>query len=642
MRTLTLLALLSLFASADNKPLALHPDNPHYFLFRDKPAILVGSTEHYGAVMNLDFDYLPYLEELAKNHLNQTRTFSGTYREVPGSFGITDNTLSPTHYIGPWPLADNQKYNLTQYNEKYFARLKDFLTQASRQGVVVEYVLFCTLYNDALWDINPMNPKNHSSNIGSVPRREVFTLKHPELLALQDAFVKKAVTELNSFDNVYFEICNEPYFEGVSDEWQAHIAQTILETEKNLPNHHLIAQNIANDKKKIDKSTPGVSIFNFHYATPPETVEMNYALNLPIADDETGFKGKDDIFYRTEGWDFFIAGGAAYNNLDYSFTAKHPAGTLKDFKSPGGGSPELRQSLGAIKTLFDHIDFIHMKPMNQIIKSGSATANIAPPDKAGPARALPITVRVLGKEGQAYILYIRGGRKIDPMLILPKGQYWTTWVDTQTGNFKTITTFGHEGGEKAFESPLYNQDIALLIFNSRTTPVPAQPAGAARDPNINGVQPFGRNAFRVKSGDVVLFVNYSAANKLELHPQYVGQAAQAKPEIVLRLMILSDQAWRDRLHVTADQLVKLRAIPPAKRLEFDPDDTQRLTQLCQAYHDGDEASKPQAEKKLVDDLGEIGKKTRQLEDPRVQMIRAALTPEQIKLYQDATASTPPK
>lgn len=467
MRTLTLLALLPLFASAQpTKPLALHPENPHYFLFRDKPAILVGSTEHYGAVMNLDFDYLPYLEELAKNHLNQTRTFSGTYREVPGSFGITDNTLSPTHYTGPWPTDDNKKYDLTKYNEQYFARLKDFVTQAGKQGVVVEYVLFCTLYNDALWDINPMNPKNHSSNIGNVPRREVFTLKHPELLAIQDAFVKKAVTELNSFDNVYFEICNEPYFEGVSDEWQAHIAQTIIDTEKTLPNHHLIAQNIANDKKKIERPTPGVSIFNFHYATPPETVEMNYALNLPIADDETGFKGKDDIFYRTEGWDFFIAGGAAYNNLDYSFTAKHPAGTLKDFKSPGGGSAELRQSLGAIKTLFDTIDFIHMKPMNNIIKSGHATAPITPSVKSGPAHTQPLTLRALGKEGKTYLLYLRGGTQTELTLDLPAGTYSPAWINAKTGSTKLEKQFDHPGGERTFTSPPYTEDIALLISDT--------------------------------------------------------------------------------------------------------------------------------------------------------------------------------
>jgi hypothetical protein len=291
----------------------------------------------------------------------------------------------------------------------------------------------------------------------------VFTLKHPELLTLQDAFVRKAVTELNSFDNVYFEICNEPYFEGVAEDWQAHIAQTIIETEKNLPNRHLIAQNIANDKKKIDKPTPGVSIFNFHYATPPETVEMNYGLNLPIADDETGFKGKDDVFYRTEGWDFFVAGGAAYNNLDYSFTAKHPDGSLKDFKSPGGGGAELRRSLGAIKLLFDQIDFIHMKPMNRIITSGHGNLPISRANKTGPAHSQSLTVRALGNEGKRYLLYIRGGTQAQLFLDLPKGAYESKWIDTKTGHWEGAKQFQHRGGVRMFDSPAYSEDIALLI-----------------------------------------------------------------------------------------------------------------------------------------------------------------------------------
>jgi hypothetical protein len=34
-------------------PIALHPQNPHYFLFRSKPTILITSGEHYGALLNL-------------------------------------------------------------------------------------------------------------------------------------------------------------------------------------------------------------------------------------------------------------------------------------------------------------------------------------------------------------------------------------------------------------------------------------------------------------------------------------------------------------------------------------------------------------------------------------------------------------
>jgi len=56
-----------------------------------------------------------------------------------------------------------------------------------------------------------------------------------------------------------------------------------------------------------------------------------------IADDETGFRGKDDLPYRTEAWDFLLAGGAAYSNLDYSFSCAHPRGTAKVTTSPGGG-----------------------------------------------------------------------------------------------------------------------------------------------------------------------------------------------------------------------------------------------------------------------------------------------------------------
>ena len=70
-------------AAANDKGLRLHPDNPHYFLFRGKPAVLITSAEHYGAVLNLDFDYVKYLDTLAKDDLNLTRTFAGAYCELP-------------------------------------------------------------------------------------------------------------------------------------------------------------------------------------------------------------------------------------------------------------------------------------------------------------------------------------------------------------------------------------------------------------------------------------------------------------------------------------------------------------------------------------------------------------------------------
>jgi len=73
------------------EPIRLYPENPHYFLWREKPAVLISAGEHYGAVLNLDFEYSRYLDELKTHRFNVTRTFAGTYREVPGSFNSTDN-----------------------------------------------------------------------------------------------------------------------------------------------------------------------------------------------------------------------------------------------------------------------------------------------------------------------------------------------------------------------------------------------------------------------------------------------------------------------------------------------------------------------------------------------------------------------
>src|SRR5438874_13538260 len=89
---------------APPRPIAVHPRNPRYFEFRGKPTVLISSGEHYGAVLNLDFDYVTYLETLSDDRLNLTRTFSGTYVEQPGNFSIAENTLAPLpgRFICPW------------------------------------------------------------------------------------------------------------------------------------------------------------------------------------------------------------------------------------------------------------------------------------------------------------------------------------------------------------------------------------------------------------------------------------------------------------------------------------------------------------------------------------------------------------
>ena len=461
---LELLALLSMQYGAvkASQPISLHPQNPHYFLFRGKPTVLITSAEHYGAVLNLDFDYVPYLDELRANGFNLTRTFTGTYVEDPTSFNITNNTLAPKpgRLICPWARSSEpgyanggNKFDLTKWDDAYFKRLKDFVRQAGRRGVAVELVLFCPYYGDREWALSPLNARNNVNGIGNVHRTEVLTMKHKNLVSVQEAMVRKIVTELNEFDNLYYEICNEPYFGGVTLEWQEHIAKVIHETENSLPNKHLIAQNIANGSVKIEKPNPLVSIFNFHYSNPPDSVALNYHLNRVIAFDETGFKGIQDRPYRTDGWEFIIAGGGVYNNLDYSFTTSHEKGTFVLPKSqPGGGGPELRKQLKILKDFINSFDFIRMKPDNSVIKGGV-------PNGA--------TARALVEHGRAYAIYIKEGTQANLVVELPKGTYRAEWLNPRTGQIEKSERLQHAGGNATLPSPQYSEDIALRIVRSR-------------------------------------------------------------------------------------------------------------------------------------------------------------------------------
>src|SRR5436190_17820888 len=239
---LLLAGIVALGAAESNKRLQLHPRNPHYFLFRGKPTVLITSGEHYGAVLNLDFNYVKYLDTLAKDGLNLTRTFAGAYCEPSGAFNIASNTLAPApnRFICPWARCDRpgyanggNKFDLTKWDEAYFKRLKDFVAKASKRGVVVELNFFTPFYEENIWELSPVNARNNINGIGHVARTNVYTLTHNGgVLAVHEAMVRKIVTELNGFDNLYYELCNEPYFGGVMLDWQSHIADVIVESEK--------------------------------------------------------------------------------------------------------------------------------------------------------------------------------------------------------------------------------------------------------------------------------------------------------------------------------------------------------------------------------------------------------------------------
>ncbi|MDB6129869.1 MAG: Myo-inositol 2-dehydrogenase [Verrucomicrobiales bacterium] len=442
-------------------PLSLNSKNPHYFDFLGKPTLLITSGEHYGAVLNADFNFIPYLDELKRADLNLTRTFTGFYVEKKGNFGIGNNVLAPDSgkFICPWARSTQpgyagggNKFDLAKWDPVYFSRLKKFVAEASDRGIVVELNLFCPFYDDTQWAVAPVNPNNNINGTPEISRTNVYTLdKNKGLLEIQKAMTEKIVRELNEFDNVYYEICNEPYFGGVTLEWQKAIASVIRAAERGLPHQHLISQNIANGSRKISDPDPQVSIFNFHYATPPVTVGMNYSLEKVLGDNETGFKGTNDFTYRSEGWAFLLAGGGLYNNLDYSFAVGHESGDLKySAKEPGGGSRALRDQLTILKRFMFSLDFVDMAPF------------------ALPVSGLPSTAAVYCLKGVTsnYAVYLKANGIKALTIRIPAKKWTCRFVDTKTGKISESQGTGL-GGEITLALPRYSEDIAFELRTSQ-------------------------------------------------------------------------------------------------------------------------------------------------------------------------------
>lgn len=449
-----------------NGTIRLHPENGHYFEFRGETVVLMGSTEHYGAVMNLDFNYVRYLDEVRACGLNLTRIFTGAYRQYPG-FVVEDSPLNvaPGRFIAPWARSNapgaidgGNKFNLNQWDPAYFHRLREFVRMAGERGIVVEVTLFCPFYrsifaDDRIWNYSPMKASNHINGVGAGNSDACFQV-NSDLLPYHKALTRKIVAELKDCDNVIYEIMNEPYF-GAGPGWEEQIISELVAAESGLPQRHLIARNIANVQQTVTNPNSAVSIYNFHYAVPNASL-ANQGLNRVIGNDETGGVGTADLPYRREAWEFMLSGGGLEDHLDFSFTPTSENG-LAAPKQDGGGGPAIRHQLAVLRWCLESLPLVRCAPKTNFITAGVPAGG---------------SVRVLGSDGEAYLLYLRGGTQANLTANLPAGTYRGRWMDPHTcDTTATVATFTHSGGSKIFASPAYVEDAALLLFGGPAAPL---------------------------------------------------------------------------------------------------------------------------------------------------------------------------
>ncbi len=123
---------------------------------------------------------------------------------------------------------------------------------AKKLDIVVEIAFFNGMYDDC-W---PLMPLYHGNNIQGVGNYEVgdfllFTTaggRNADVLEKQKAYVRKITAELNRYDNVIYDICDEPTINGGKDSevipWILAMKDAFLEAEQALPKKHLLGQTV--------------------------------------------------------------------------------------------------------------------------------------------------------------------------------------------------------------------------------------------------------------------------------------------------------------------------------------------------------------------------------------------------------------
>ena len=132
-------------------------------------------------MINLDFDYVAYLDALKAYGLNYTRIWPGALLEMVGEF-CKDNTMGPRpdRTIVPWARSNEpgyvyggNKFDLDKWNPEFFARLKDFIVKAAERGIVVEICFFNSAVLPPLATLAVVLPEQHPG------RRQVRFQRRP-------------------------------------------------------------------------------------------------------------------------------------------------------------------------------------------------------------------------------------------------------------------------------------------------------------------------------------------------------------------------------------------------------------------------------------------------------------------------------
>lgn len=403
-----------------------------WLYYRNKPVFLLGVDQQQMACQK-DCEYVAKLDILKAAGINKIRIWGSNY------------FMPPEKGLQPVAFRDG-RFDLDKWDEAYWARVRDFIAQARRRGMIVEYTLFANYADPEVWSgvysggmywnkdrncngafstnaAGSFIPEFFYIGVMGLPRHAETTISGHDVAYYQRRIVDKTLAELGHFDNVYFELFNEwPGKEGLWREvypWAQYWADYIHRRGQIVTVH--VASPTAHEALAYFWDRPSVDVLGFHtYVNTPEEV---FAVWRPAFD-----KGK--VLQTNESWSYLNVGPATVVREAWAhFLCGAYYSAYLDSPDQIGSEDGWQQVAAGFKGLRKAMDSVRFWEMSSVDEAGGDYKALVTQGPGGKGW------RVLCRPGRQYVVYFWGQpSSADVHMRLPAGRYTYRWVDARDGS----------------------------------------------------------------------------------------------------------------------------------------------------------------------------------------------------------------
>jgi len=356
-------------------------------------------------------------------------------------------TPLPFKRTGPGQAKDGlPKFDLTQYEQAFFNQIRQRAIEAGKRGMYIGIMLFegwsiedkKGARKASPWLRHPFHAANNINGIDGDPNGdgqgfEVHMLDVPAVTALQEAYVRKFIDELNDLDNIIWEISNESHADSV--QWHYHMIRFIKTYQATKPKQHLVWMNAYAITNADLYNSPADVV------SPSNKDKTDYRGNPPVATGKQIIVSDTDHLWGVGGdvawvWKSFLRGYHPIfmdplHGISWAMNKKWRVGDPKWVP--------IRQAMGHTLLYAEKMNLARMLPLN----------------------GLSSTTYCLAEPGAQYLVYQPKGETAFTVR-LKAGTYAYEWFNVNTGQVADKGTVNCSEGACEFNAPFDSQAVLYL------------------------------------------------------------------------------------------------------------------------------------------------------------------------------------